>query len=101
MAQEELNAADAEKITGIAILSFIRWPSACILDIEIFQPDVRYLIFSYSSLITLLFYFFVKNALTVIRVRCLILCRVDDFKTRSEKFIEIENVSMFRCLQRR
>jgi len=43
VAQEELNAADAEKITGIAILSFI-------------------------SLITLLFYFFVKNALTVIRV---------------------------------
>ena len=25
VAQEELNAADAEKITGIAILSFIRW----------------------------------------------------------------------------
>ena len=38
-----MNAADAEKITGIAILSFI-------------------------ALVTLIFYFFVKNALSVIRV---------------------------------
>ena len=42
VAQDELNAADQEKITGIAILSFI-------------------------SLVTILFYFFVKNALSVIR----------------------------------
>ena len=44
MAQDELNAADQEKMIGIAILSFI-------------------------SLVTLVFYFFVKNALSVIRVR--------------------------------
>ena len=43
MAQDELNAADQEKMIGIAILSFI-------------------------SLVTLVFYFFVKNALSVIRV---------------------------------
>jgi len=43
VAQEELNAADSEKIAGIGILTFI-------------------------SLITVLFYFFVKNALIVIRV---------------------------------
>ena len=43
VAQEELNAADQEKIIGIAVLSFI-------------------------SLVTLVFYFFVKNALNVIRV---------------------------------
>ena len=43
VAQEELNAADQEKIIGIAVLSFI-------------------------SLVTLVFYFFVKNALSVIRV---------------------------------
>ena len=43
VAQEELNAADQEKkIAGIAILSFI-------------------------SLVTIIFYFFVKNALSVIR----------------------------------
>ena len=42
VAQEELNAADQEKIAGIAILSFI-------------------------SLVTISFYFFVKNALSVIR----------------------------------
>ena len=46
MAQDELNAADQEKMIGIAILSFI-------------------------SLVTLVFYFFVKNALSVIRVRIL------------------------------
>lgn len=44
VAQEELNNADQEKIIGIAVLSFI-------------------------SLVTLVFYFFVKNALSVIRVR--------------------------------
>ena len=44
VAQDELNAADQEKMIGIAILSFI-------------------------SLVTLVFYFFVKNALSVIRVR--------------------------------
>ncbi|XP_071748838.1 uncharacterized protein [Lepeophtheirus salmonis] len=43
VAQDELNAADQEKIIGIAILSFI-------------------------SLVTLVFYFFVKNALSVIRI---------------------------------
>lgn len=43
VAQNELNAADQEKMIGIAILSFI-------------------------SLVTLVFYFFVKNALSVIRV---------------------------------
>ena len=43
VAQDELNAADQEKMIGIAILSFI-------------------------SLVTLVFYFFVKNALSVIRV---------------------------------
>ena len=43
VAQDELNAADQEKIIGIAVLSFI-------------------------SLVTLVFYFFVKNALAVIRV---------------------------------
>lgn len=43
VAQGELNAADQEKIIGIAVLSFI-------------------------SLVTLVFYFFVKNALSVIRV---------------------------------
>ena len=43
MAQEELNEAEAGKTVGIAILSFI-------------------------SLVTLIFYFFVKNALAVIRV---------------------------------
>ena len=43
MAQDELNAADQEKMIGIAILCFI-------------------------SLVTLVFYFFVKNALSVIRV---------------------------------
>ena len=43
MAQEELNAADQEKNIGIAVLSFI-------------------------SLVTLVFYFFVRNALSVIRV---------------------------------
>ena len=42
VAQEELNAADQEKIAGIAILSFI-------------------------SIVTIIFYFFVKNALAVIR----------------------------------
>ena len=44
VAQDELNAADQEKMIGIAILSFI-------------------------SLVTLVFYFFVKNALSVIRVK--------------------------------
>ena len=43
VAQDELNAADQEKIIRIAVLSFI-------------------------SLVTLVFYFFVKNALAVIRV---------------------------------
>ena len=43
VAQEELNAADQEKNIGIAVLSFI-------------------------SLVTLVFYFFVRNALSVIRV---------------------------------
>ena len=43
VAQEELNEAEAGKTVGIAILSFI-------------------------SLVTLIFYFFVKNALAVIRV---------------------------------
>ena len=43
VAQDELNAADQEKMIGIAILSFI-------------------------SLVTLVFYFFVKNAHSVIRV---------------------------------
>lgn len=43
VAQDELNAADQEKIIGIAVLSFI-------------------------SLVTLVFYFFVKNALSVIRI---------------------------------
>ena len=43
VAQEELNAAEAGKNVGIAILSFI-------------------------SVVTLIFYFFVKNALAVIRV---------------------------------
>ena len=47
MAQEELNAADTEKIAGIAILSFI-------------------------SLITIIFYFFVKNALSVIRLAAIV-----------------------------
>ena len=47
VAQDELNAADQEKMIGIAILSFI-------------------------SLVTLVFYFFVKNALSVIRVSPLI-----------------------------
>ena len=41
MAQEELNAADQEKITGIAII--------------------------YFSVVTIIFYFLVKNALSVIR----------------------------------
>ena len=61
------------------------------------------LTFSYSSLITLLFYFFVKNALTVIRVRCLslILFWVDVFKARSQIFIKIEYMSFFRFLPRR
>ena len=44
VAQEELNNADQEKIIGIAVLSCI-------------------------SLVTLVFYIFVKNALSVIRVR--------------------------------
>lgn len=43
IAQEELNAADDEKIAGIVIISFI-------------------------SLVTIIFYFFVKNALDVIRI---------------------------------
>lgn len=43
VAQEELNNADQEKIIGIAVLSCI-------------------------SLVTLVFYIFVKNALSVIRV---------------------------------
>ena len=43
VAQEELNAADQEKNIGIAVLSFI-------------------------SLVTLVFHFFVRNALSVIRV---------------------------------
>jgi len=43
IAQEELNAADDEKIAGIVIISFI-------------------------SLVTIVFYFFVKNALDVIRI---------------------------------
>ena len=51
VAQDELNAADQEKMIGIAILSFI-------------------------SLVTLVFYFFVKNALSVIRVRILELKKV-------------------------
>lgn len=42
IAQAELNAADDEKIAGIVIISFI-------------------------SLVTIIFYFFVKNALDVIR----------------------------------
>ena len=46
MAQDELDAAEAGKNIGMAILSFI-------------------------SIITLIFYFFVKNALSVIRVRAL------------------------------
>ena len=45
VAQEELNAADQEKIIGIAVLTFI-------------------------SLVTVVFYLFVKNALSVIRVSC-------------------------------
>ena len=44
VAQDELDAAEAGKNIGMAILSFI-------------------------SIITLIFYFFVKNALSVIRVR--------------------------------
>ena len=44
VAQEELNNADQEKIIGIAVLSCI-------------------------SLVTLVFYIFVKNALSVIRVK--------------------------------
>ena len=50
--------------------------------------------FSYYSLITLLFYFFVKNALTVIRVGCLILILlwVDGFKARSQTSIKIESI---------
>ena len=51
VAQDELNAADQEKMIGIAILSFI-------------------------SLVTLVFYFFVKNALSVMRVRPRIKCNV-------------------------
>ena len=43
MAKQELDEAEGGKSTGIAILSFI-------------------------SVVTLLFYFFVKNALSVIRV---------------------------------
>ena len=43
VAQDELDAAEAGKNIGMAILSFI-------------------------SIITLIFYFFVKNALSVIRV---------------------------------
>ena len=43
VAQDELDAAETGKTTGMAILSFI-------------------------SIITLIFYFFVKNALSVIRV---------------------------------
>ena len=58
MAQEELNAADAKKITGIAILSFIRWNTVTGNTNEGFS----------SSFITVVFYFFVKNALTVIKV---------------------------------
>ena len=46
VAQDELNAADQEKIIGIAVLTFI-------------------------SLVTVVFYFFVKNALSVIRVRAI------------------------------
>ena len=44
MAKQELDEAEAGKSTGIAILSFI-------------------------SVVTLIFYFFVKNALGVIRVK--------------------------------
>ena len=58
VAQDELNAADQEKMIGIAILSFI-------------------------SLVTLVFYFFVKNALSVIRVR---LC---NFRCRPFKLLQI------------
>ena len=54
MAQEELNAADTEKIAGIAILSFI-------------------------SLVTIIFYFFVKNALSVIRLASAGLVAVSTF----------------------
>lgn len=45
VARIELDEAEAGKSTGIAILSFI-------------------------SVVTLIFYFFVKNALAVIRVTC-------------------------------
>ena len=53
VAQDELNAADQEKMIGIAILSFI-------------------------SLVTLVFYFFVKNALSVIRVSYCLFANVNE-----------------------
>ena len=52
VAQEELNAADEKKIIGIALLAII-------------------------SVITVLFYFFVRNALSVIKVKgilCFVSC---------------------------
>ena len=60
----ELNEAESGKTAGIAILSFI-------------------------SVVTLIFYFFVKNALAVIRVSLL----------TSEK--KITDVQLFRCLLER
>ena len=54
MAQDELDAAEAGKNIGMAILSFI-------------------------SIITLIFYFFVKNALSVIRVSSWFFDLLDDF----------------------
>ena len=51
MAKQELDEAEAGKSTGIAILSFI-------------------------SVVTLIFYFFVKNALGVIRVKFIRVARL-------------------------
>ena len=74
VAQDELDAADNEKRIGIAILSFIRFS---MLDINNdWQPlpaNIRMQLsntikISILSLITVAFYFFVKNAHWTIRV---------------------------------
>ena len=52
VAQEELNAADAEKITGIAILSFIRFTSSNIHSLHETQSDYSSLTFDISNIST-------------------------------------------------
>ena len=60
MAQDELDAAEAGKNIGYRSQFF---PPKILLSL-------RMAILSFISIITLIFYFFVKNALSVIRVGC-------------------------------